>query len=79
MVCRLGRYKLVAALNGGLTAVVGIRRRALALLAAIRSFLIELSTGEAVEGPDQQQDCESGDGDVQATAHLFFTIPDLMR
>jgi hypothetical protein len=71
MVWRLRRHKPVAALNGSLAAVVGIGRRALALLAAIRRFLIELSSGEAVEGTYKQEDCQNGDGDVQATAHLL--------
>jgi hypothetical protein len=57
MVCRSGRHKLVAAWNGSLAAVVGIGWRALALLAAIRRSLIELSAGEAVEGAHEQEDC----------------------
>ena len=67
----LGRYKLVAALNGRLATVVGIRRRALALLAAIRRFLIELPAGEAIERTYKQQECQNGNGDVHGTAHLF--------
>lgn len=35
------------------------------------AFLIELSTSEAVERPNEQKDCREGDGDVHATAHLF--------
>jgi hypothetical protein len=57
MAGRVGCDKLVAAWNGSLAAVIGIRRRALALLAAIRRLLIELSTGEAVEGTYKQKDC----------------------
>jgi len=57
MIRRLSRQKVVAVLNGSFAAVVGIRRRALALLTAIRSLLIELSTSEAVEGPNEQKDC----------------------
>jgi hypothetical protein len=67
----LGCDKLVAALNGCLAALVRIRRRALALLTAIRRLLIELSASEAVEGAYEQKDCQEGDGDVHATAHLF--------
>ena len=66
-----GCDKLVAALNGRLAAVVGIRRRALALLAAIRRFLIELSTSKAVERTYKQKDCKDGNGNMHATAHLF--------
>ena len=71
MVRRLGCHKLVAALNGSFAAVVWVRRRALALLAAIRSLLIKPSVGEAVEGPNEQKYCYEGDGDVHVTAHLF--------
>jgi hypothetical protein len=72
MVRCLGSRKLVAVRNGSLAAVVGIRRRALAFLAAIRSFLIKPSAGEAVERPNQQKDCYEGDGDVHATAHSLI-------
>jgi hypothetical protein len=71
MVRRLGRNMLVAALNGSFAAVVGVRRRALALLTASRSLLIKPSAGEAVEGPNEQKYCYEGDGDVHVTAHLF--------
>jgi len=57
MVWGLGRHKVVPTLNGSFAAVIGIRRRALALFTAIRSLLIELSTSEAVEGPNEQKDC----------------------
>jgi hypothetical protein len=67
----LSRYKLVAALNGRLATVVGIRRRALALLAAIRRFLIELPAGEAIERTYKQQECQNRNGDVHGTAHPF--------
>jgi hypothetical protein len=67
----LGCHELVAAWHGRLATVIGIRRRALALLTAIRRFLIELSTGKAVERTYKQKDCQEGDGDVHATAHLF--------
>ena len=73
----LRRHKLVAALNGCLAAGVGIRRRALALLTAIRRLLIELSASEAVEWTYEQKNCQNGDGDVHRTAHLFhITIPE---
>jgi hypothetical protein len=52
----LGRHKVVPTLNGCFAAVVGIRRRAIALFTAISSLLIELSTSEAVEGPNEQKD-----------------------
>jgi hypothetical protein len=57
MVRGLRRKKMVAALDGSFAAVVGIRRRTIALVAAIRSLLIELPTGKAVEGANQQKDC----------------------
>jgi hypothetical protein len=63
--------KVVAAWHGRLAAVVGIRRRALALFAAIRRFLIELSTSKAVERTYKQKDCKDGNGNMHATAHLF--------
>jgi hypothetical protein len=62
---------LVPILNGSFAAVVGVRRRALALLTAIRGLLIELSASEAVERPNEQKDCCQGDGDVHETAHLL--------
>jgi len=55
MIRGIGRQKMTAALDGSFTTVVGVGRRAFALVAAIRSFLIELSTGEAVERPNQQK------------------------
>jgi len=67
MIGRLRRDKLVAVLNGGLTAVVGIRWRALAFLAAVRGLLIELATREAVERPHEQKYCQEGDGNENAT------------
>jgi hypothetical protein len=48
---------MVAALDRSFAAVVGIRRRAAPLIAAIRSLLIELSASETIEGVDQQKDC----------------------
>jgi hypothetical protein len=56
MIRSFARQKMIAALHCSFTAVVGIRRRAFALVAAIRSLLIELSTGETVERPNQQKD-----------------------
>jgi hypothetical protein len=69
VVRRLGRQKLVAARDNVLTAFVGIRRRAIALLAAICGLLIELSAGKAVEGPNKQKDCQEGDGNMNASTH----------
>ena len=69
MVRRLRRHQLVATWNGSFAALVGVRRRALALLAAIRSLLIEPSTSEAIERLNQQQDCQEGNGNMNASTH----------
>jgi hypothetical protein len=71
MVGRLSCDKLAAPWKSRLAAVIGIRRRALALLAAICRLLVELPPREAVERAHEQKDCQNGDGDVQATAHLL--------
>ena len=57
MIRGLGDQKMIAALDGSFAAVVGVGRRAFSLVATIRGLLIELSTGEAVERPNQQKDC----------------------
>jgi hypothetical protein len=57
MIRGLGDQKMTAALDGSFTAVVGVGRRAFPLVAAILGLLIELSTGEAIERPNQQKDC----------------------
>jgi len=69
MIRGLGRQKMIAALDGSFTAVVGIRRRAFPLVAAIRSLLIELPTGEAVERSHQQKNCQEDNGNVNASTH----------
>jgi hypothetical protein len=76
MVRGLGRYKLVTALDDSFAAAVGIRRRALALLATIRSLLIKPSAGEAVEGANKQKDCYEGDGDMTNPMHSSFSVAD---
>jgi hypothetical protein len=65
----LRRDELVAVKNCSFTTVVGIRWRALASFAAVRSLLIELATGEAVERPHEQKHCYEGDCNVNATMH----------
>ena len=67
MIRRLRRQKLAAARNCTFTAVVGIRWRALAFFAAVRSLLIELATREAVERPHEQKYCQEGDGNENVT------------
>jgi hypothetical protein len=69
MIRRLRRHKVVATRESSLAAIVGIRCRALALFAAVRSLLIELAAREAVERPHEQKHCKKDDGNVNATTH----------
>src|SRR5579864_1971455 len=72
MISSLG-HQLGSAGNCILAAIVGFRcGGALALEAAIHCLKIARSTGEAVEGPDQQYDCQEANDDLNAPPHLQF-------
>ena len=76
---RLRRYKLVVTGNGRPTAVVGIRGIALALFAALSSFLIGWSTGKAVGRQREQQHCQEADHELDAAAHFAFRVADRVQ
>ena len=76
MVRRLRSHKLIAVRNRTSTAIVGIRRRALALFAAVGCLLIELAAGKTVEGPRQQKNCQESDANMHTSTHTGLTIPE---
>jgi hypothetical protein len=70
MICHLIRYELIAVRNAALAALVGIGRlMALALGAAIRCPTIKGPACEAVEGPDQEENCHEGNRNVKSAPH----------
>jgi len=76
MMNRLRRHKLVVAGNGSFTALVGIRRIALALLAALSSLLIGWSAREAVGRQCEQQHGQETDYDLDTPTHFAFSVAD---
>jgi len=70
MIRRFGHYQLLAARKSPFAAIVRVGRgNAFTLFAAIRSFLSELPTAEAVEWPHEQEDCYGADRYVNAATH----------
>ena len=77
MVRRFGRHELPAARKSAFAAVVRVRRgKALALFAAIRGFLGELSAAKAIERLQKQEDCDDANRNVNATAHSSLRVAD---
>jgi len=70
MIARFRRLKLSRFGGCALAALVRVRdRNAFALQAAIRRFAIRGAPNDAIEGPDQQYNCQQANRDVNAAYH----------